>query len=47
MTPGVVSGDYRAASIVEICGLGDAQEAYREVAAGSTSSVARPPDLTR
>ena len=43
MTPGVVSGDYRAASIVETCGLGDAQEAYPKVAAGSTSRIVLRP----
>ena len=33
LTPGFVAGDYRAAPIEETCGLGEAQEAYRKVAA--------------
>ena len=35
LTPGFVAGDYRAAPIAETCGLGEAQEAYRKVAAGA------------
>ena len=36
LTPGFVAGDYRAAPSSQICGLGQAQEGYRKVAAGST-----------
>lgn len=43
LTPGFVAGDYRAAPISEICGLGEVQEAYREVAAGSTGRVVLRP----
>jgi NADPH:quinone reductase len=43
LTPGFVSGDYRAAPITETCGLGDAQEAYRKVAAGSAGRVVLRP----
>ena len=35
LTAGFVAGDYRAAPITDTCGLGEAQEAYRKVAAGS------------
>ena len=35
LTAGFVAGDYRAAPIRETCGLGEGQEAYRKVAAGS------------
>jgi NADPH:quinone reductase len=37
--PGFVAGDYRAAPIAETCGLGEAQEAYRKVAAGATGRI--------
>jgi len=43
LTPGFVAGDYRAAPITEICGLGEAQEAYRKVAAGSAGRVVLQP----
>ena len=43
LTPGFVAGDYRAAPISETCGLGDAQEAYRKVAAGSAGRVVLRP----
>jgi NADPH:quinone reductase len=43
LTPGFVSGDYRAAPITETSGLGDAQEAYRKVAAGSAGRVVLRP----
>ena len=43
LTPGFVSGDYRAAPIAQTCGLGDAQEAYRKVAAGSAGRVVLRP----
>jgi NADPH:quinone reductase-like Zn-dependent oxidoreductase len=43
LTPGFVAGDYRAAPITETWGLGDAQEAYRKVAAGSAGRVVLRP----
>jgi NADPH2:quinone reductase len=43
LTPGFVAGDYRAAPISETCGLGDAQEAYRKVAAGAAGRVVLRP----
>jgi NADPH2:quinone reductase len=43
LMPGFVAGDYRAAPIAETCGLGDAQEAYRKVAAGSTGRIVLRP----
>jgi NADPH2:quinone reductase len=43
LTPGFVAGEYRAAPITETCGLGDAQEAYRKVAAGSAGRVVLRP----
>jgi len=43
LTPGFVAGDYRASPITEICGLGEAQEAYRKVAAGSAGRVVLRP----
>ena len=43
LTPGFVSGDYRAAPIAQTCGLGDAQKAYRKVAAGSAGRVVLRP----
>ena len=39
LTPRFVAGDCRAAPISQICGLGQAQEAYREVAAGTAGRV--------
>ncbi len=43
LTPGFVVGDYHAAPITETCGLGEAQEAYRKVAAGSAGRVVLRP----
>jgi NADPH2:quinone reductase len=43
LTPGFVAGDYRAAPITETCGLGEAQQAYRKVAAGSAGRVVLRP----
>lgn len=43
LTPGFVAGDYRAAPIAKICGLGEVQEAYREVAAGSAGRIVLRP----
>jgi NADPH:quinone reductase len=39
LTPGFVAGDYRAAPIEKTCGLGEAREAYRRVAAGATGRI--------
>ena len=43
LTPGFVAGDYRASPITETCGLGDAQKAYRKVAAGSAGRIVLRP----
>jgi NADPH2:quinone reductase len=43
LTPGFLAGDYRAAPIADTCGLGEAQEAYRKVAAGSAGRVVLRP----
>ena len=43
LTPGFIAGEYRAAPITQICGLGDAQEAYRQVAGGSAGRVVLRP----
>jgi NADPH:quinone reductase len=43
LAPGFVAGDYRAAPIEKTCGLGEAQEAYRKVAAGGTDRVVLRP----
>jgi NADPH:quinone reductase-like Zn-dependent oxidoreductase len=43
LAPGFVAGDYRAAPIEETCGLGDAQEAYRKVAAGAAGRIVLRP----
>jgi NADPH2:quinone reductase len=43
LTPGFVAGDYRAAPISQIYGLGEAQDAYRAVAAGTTGRVVLRP----
>jgi NADPH:quinone reductase len=43
LTPGFVSGDYRAAPIAETCGLGEAQAAYRKVAAGAPGRIVLRP----
>ena len=39
LTPGFVAGDYRAAPIIETCGLREAEEAYRKVAAGAAARI--------
>ena len=43
LTAGFLAGDYRAAPIAATCGLGQAQEAYRKVAAGSPGRVVLRP----
>jgi NADPH:quinone reductase len=43
LTPGFLAGDYRAAPITAIHRLGDAQNAYREVAAGVAGRVVLRP----
>jgi NADPH2:quinone reductase len=43
LTPGFVAGDYRAAPIAGVFGLGESQEAYREVGAGAGGRVALHP----
>jgi hypothetical protein len=43
LTPGFVAGDYRAAPIAETCGLSEAQEAYRTVAAGAAGRIVLRP----
>ena len=43
LTPGFLAGDYRAAPIEGACGLGDAQEAYRKVAAGAAGRIVLRP----
>lgn len=43
LTPGFVAGDYRAAPVAETCGLGEAQQAYRKVGAGSAGRVVLRP----
>jgi NADPH:quinone reductase len=43
LTPGFMAGDYRAAPIAETCGLGQAQQAYRNVAAGTAGRVVLRP----
>ena len=43
LTPGFVAGHYRAAPIGETCGLGEAQQAYRKVAAGAAGRVVLRP----
>jgi NADPH2:quinone reductase len=43
LTPGFMAGDYRAAPIAETCGLGEAQQAYRKVAAGAAGRVVLRP----
>jgi NADPH:quinone reductase len=43
LTPGFVAGDFRAAPIGETCGLGDAQPAYRKVAAGAAGRIVLRP----
>ncbi len=43
LTPGFVAGDYHAVPIAETCGLGEAQEAYRKVAAGAAGRIVLRP----
>jgi NADPH:quinone reductase len=43
LTPGFVAGDYRAAPIAETCGLREAREAYRKVAAGAAGRIVLRP----
>ena len=43
LTPGFDAGDYRSAPIEETCGLGGAQEAYRQVAAGAAGRIVLRP----
>jgi NADPH:quinone reductase len=43
LTAEFVAGDYRAAPIRETCGLAEAQEAYRKVAAGSAGRIVLRP----
>ena len=43
LTPGFLAGDYRAAPIAETFGLGQAQEAYRKVAAGTAGRIVLRP----
>jgi NADPH:quinone reductase len=43
LTPGFVAGAYRAAPIAETCGLANAREAYRKVAAGAAGRVVLHP----
>ena len=43
LTPGFLAGDYRAAPIAETFGLGQAQEAYRRVAAGTAGRIVLRP----
>jgi NADPH2:quinone reductase len=43
LTPGFISGDYHAAPIAETCGLGEAQAAYRKVAAGAVGRIVLRP----
>ena len=43
LTPGFVAGDYSAARIEKTFGLGEAREAYREVAAGAAGRIVLRP----
>jgi NADPH:quinone reductase-like Zn-dependent oxidoreductase len=43
LTPGFLDGSYRAAPVAETCGLGEAQEAYRKVAAGAAGRIVLRP----
>jgi NADPH2:quinone reductase len=43
LTPGFVAGDYQAAPVAETCGLGEAREAYRKVAAGAAGRIVLRP----
>jgi NADPH2:quinone reductase len=43
LAPGFVAGDYHAAPIAETCGLAEAREAYRKVAAGTAGRIVLRP----
>jgi NADPH:quinone reductase len=43
LTPGFAAGDYQAAPIAETYGLGQAQEAYRQVSAGAAGRIVLRP----
>jgi NADPH2:quinone reductase len=43
LTPGFIAGEYHAAPIAETCGLGEAQAAYRKVAAGAAGRIVLRP----
>jgi NADPH:quinone reductase len=43
LTPGFVAGDYRAAPIAGVFGLGEGEQAYREVAGGAGGRIALHP----
>ncbi len=43
LSPGFVAGDFRAAPIAETCGLGEAADAYRKVAAGAAGRIVLRP----
>ena len=43
LTPGFVAGDYQSAPIAQTFGLGEAQEAYRKVAAGAAGRIVLRP----
>jgi NADPH:quinone reductase-like Zn-dependent oxidoreductase len=43
LRPGFVAGDYDSAPIAETCRLSEAQEAYRNVAAGAAGRVVLRP----
>ncbi len=43
LTPGFVAGEYHAAPVEQTCGLGEAQEAYRKVAAGAAGRIVLRP----
>jgi NADPH:quinone reductase len=43
LTPGFITGDYRAAPIAETCALREAREAYRKVAAGAAGRIVLRP----
>ncbi|WP_166303375.1 quinone oxidoreductase family protein [Bradyrhizobium sp. 2S1] len=43
LTPGFIAGDYRAAPIAETCGLADAAQGYRKVAAGAAGRIVIKP----
>jgi NADPH:quinone reductase len=43
LAPGFLAGDYHSTPIAETCGLGGAQDAYREVAAGTAGRIVLRP----